>query len=236
MIPGIPVALAAELRSLTTQVMTPGSCTRLPGGALVALSGVGPERAGRAALQLLEAGATALVSWGVAAGLDPELRTGSLLLPERVIGTDGATYRVTAWWHADLCRRVPPRIAVHTGPLAEANGLLQTAREKRALFEQHGAIAADMESAALARVAGARGVPFVVVRVVADPAGRRVPGWAGSLIDGTGKLRTSRAIGATLAHPGDWPALVVLALQFRTARRLLRRVGALLLSASSPRC
>ncbi len=228
MTPGIAVALAAELRSLTTQVILPGSCARLPGGALVALSGVGPERARRTAVQLLEAGATALVSWGVAAGLDPTLGAGSLLLPEVVIGVDGATYPVTTSWHAELRRRVPARTAVHTGPLVETNGVLETAREKRALFEQHGAVAADMESAGLARGAAARGVPFVVVRVVADRARTRIPAWAPALIDGAGKLRMSRAIGAVLVHPGDWPALVILARQFRIARRMLARVAPLL--------
>ena len=232
MTPGIAVALAAELRSLTTQVITPGTCTRLPGGALVALSGVGPERARRAALQLLEAGATALVSWGVAAGLDPQLGAGSLLLPERVIGLDGSSYPVTASWRAELRGRVPPHIAARTGSLVEASDLLKSVQEKRALFERYGACAADMESAALARVAAERGLPFVVLRVVADAAASRVPGWVTALIDGTGRLRWSRAVGAVLGHPGDWLALVVLDQQFSTARRVLRRVAQLLVSAS----
>ena len=228
MTPGIAVALAAELRTLTPEVIAPGACARLPGGALVALGGVGPERARRTGLQLLEAGARALVSWGVAAGLDPGLTAGNLLLPDRVIGANGATYRVTASWRAELRGRVPPGIAVHTGPLVEASGLLGSPRDKRALFERHGAIAADMESAALAHLAGERGVRFVVVRVVADPVAGRIPRWTAALIDGAGKLRLFRAIGAVLAHPGDWPALVVLARQFRTASRVLRRVAPLL--------
>jgi len=228
--PGVAVALAAELRSLTTQAIAPGSCVRLPGGALVALSGVGPERARAAALRLLTAGATALVSWGVAAGLDPGLRAGSLLLPERVIGADGTTYRVTASWRAELSARIATRIAAHAGPLVEATRLLETPQEKRALFERHGAIAADMESAALARVARMRDVPFVVVRVVADPAARRTPAWVGALVDGAGKVRASRALREAVAHLGDWGAVVVLALQFREAREVLRRVAPLLLA------
>ncbi len=232
MIPGIAVALAAELRSLTSQAIVPGSCARLPGGALLALGGVGPERARRTALQLLEAGATALVSWGVAAGLDPKLGAGTLLMPERVIGADGTTYQVTASWRAELRGRVPPGIAVHTGSLVEASDLLRSVQQKRALYERSGASAADMESAALARVAVVRGVPFVVLRVVADPAPVRVPGWVAALIDGTGRLRLSRAIAAVLGHPADWPALVALAQQFHTARVALRRIGPLLVSAA----
>jgi adenosylhomocysteine nucleosidase len=231
--PGIAVALAAELRSLTTQVIAPGSCARLPGGGLVALGGVGPERARAAALRLLEAGATALVSWGIAAGLDPRLRAGSFLLPERVIGADDTTYRVTASWRAELSARIAPRLAPHAGPLVEVTRLLETAQEKRALFERHGAIAADMESAALARVAAARGVPCVVLRVVADPAAGRTPAWVAALVDGAGKVRASHALREAVAHPRDWRALVALALQFRTARRVLQRVAPLLLSGTT---
>ncbi|HYK82131.1 MAG TPA: hypothetical protein VEU55_03225 [Gemmatimonadales bacterium] len=230
MTPGIAVALAAELRTLTRCPVAPGECARLPGGALVALGGPGSERARAAAGRLLAGGATALVSWGVAAGLDPSLRPGSLLLPERVIGADGTSYRVTTAWHAALHTQMGLHTPPHVGPLVEVRDVLERPSEKGALFERSGAIAADMESAALACVAVERHVPFLVVRAVADPAGGRVPGWAVRLVGVTGRVRAAQALALALAHPGDWGALIALARAFWAARRTLSRVGPVLWS------
>ena len=58
---------------------------------LVEVSGGGEERARAAAHSLLERGASALVSWGVAGGLDPELEPGSVVLPDAVVHTDGSS-------------------------------------------------------------------------------------------------------------------------------------------------
>ena len=51
-----------------------------------------PAGAAAAARALIEEGATALVSFGLAGGLDPELRPGRVLIPS-IILADGETWR-----------------------------------------------------------------------------------------------------------------------------------------------
>lgn len=76
---GIVVALKAEAAALTTRSIPPESVVRLTEGGRVWLSGMGPDAAGKGALALMDAGATALMTFGVAGALDNDLRSGALL-------------------------------------------------------------------------------------------------------------------------------------------------------------
>ena len=55
----------------------------------IAVSAANPARAAQAVQAMIADGATLLVSYGFAAGLDPQLGPGSLLLPETVIAHEG---------------------------------------------------------------------------------------------------------------------------------------------------
>lgn len=75
---GIVTGLAAEAATLG------------PGPLRIALSAADPARASRAARSLVADGARLLVSYGLAAGLDPRLGPGAVLLPEAVFPHEGA--------------------------------------------------------------------------------------------------------------------------------------------------
>ena len=79
------VGLAAEARVLRRAAG--GLDPSLPGR--IACAAAAPERARAGAERLLAEGAGALVSFGIAGGLDPVLMPGDLVLPERV-GLPGA--------------------------------------------------------------------------------------------------------------------------------------------------
>ena len=82
---GIVVSLPWELKSLTRETIPIGAWKAISANILVALSGIGAERAYTAGSVLVSQGATALLSWGYAAALDDRLKAGCLLLPERII-------------------------------------------------------------------------------------------------------------------------------------------------------
>jgi hypothetical protein len=166
---------------------------------------------------LVEDGASALMSWGSAAGLIEGLPAGRLLLPQRVIDRQGQT-----WWPCP--DRVLPGLATglmaERGWLAEADRVLADPGDKRALAQSTGAVAADMESAAILRVADQAGLPCVVVRVVLDTLTDTVPGvWQGA-VDRQGRVRPVGVIRA-LAQPGAWAAGARLAWARARARRAL---------------
>ena len=118
-------------------------------------------------------------------------------------------------------------IPVLQGKIAATDRVLRNAAEKRALREQTGALAADMESGPLAATAAAAGVPHLSVRAVADPAERALPAWARSAVRGDGRI-AARDIAARLAlRPWEMPALALLTRDSLAGFAALRGVAAL---------
>jgi adenosylhomocysteine nucleosidase len=221
---GIVSAMPGELSTLTRERLPMGGCRLLREGAWVALAGIGPRRAMLAGADLLSRGTTALISWGTAAALDPALPAGALVVPRRVIGADGMVYLVDTGWHRRLIDRLAERHDVHDGALAESRELLRGPEEKRRLFRETSAEAADMESAALARLAWERGIPFCVVRAIVDPADFELPRCIPNAVGRRGQVLLARLLARAVLHPGDWRRLSQLGRHFHAAREKLTRV------------
>jgi adenosylhomocysteine nucleosidase len=96
--------------------------------------------------------------------------------------------------------------------------------EKAALFKEYGAIAVDMESAAVARAALDAKVPFAAIRAVTDPAQMKIPPTVIESIDEFGRFRPLHLLQSLVRHPGDLLLLVRLGRNFHAARRTLAGV------------
>jgi len=168
-----------------------------------------------AARRAVGEGATALVSFGLAAGLDPSLRPGDLVVPTAVLcdeGTFAADPTLMAW----LGGATPHRLL--------ADGMVaENAETKHRLWETTGAATLDLESGAVARVATLHGLPFAVLRVICDPAERDLPPAALAALDANGAIGLARVAGSVTARPGQIPALLRLAADATAARRALGR-------------
>ena len=222
---GIITALNAEARSLTKEPIGKRELVQLPGGVLVQVSGVGAKWASLGAKTLLEKGAKALLSWGSAGGLISKLSPGSLILPKTIFGADEALYHTDAAWHKRLWSRLKGCIDLHEEPLAEATAVLTHFTEKAALFQRTGAIAVDMESAAVAAVAKEAGVPFMAVRAIADSVDMTIPQCA--LSNEFGRLNVSSLLKGLAKQPFDLFTLFRLGRSFLAAQKTLARVARL---------
>ena len=218
------MAVTAEARSLVKQSIANGELIRLPDGAMLSVSGMGPSRATTASMALLEKGATALLSWGTAGGLAPELSPGSLILPKTVIASNRSLYHVDATWHNSLCNRLKGHIDFHTDPMAESTTVVCSPGEKAILFRETGAIGVDMESAAVATVAQEVGVPFLVVRVVADAMDTTIPKSTLNAFNEFGRSSFLRLIQGFVQHPTELFALLRIGRNYRAAQRTLATV------------
>lgn len=219
---GLVVALPAEARSVGAPRLRPGDCARWQHG-WVAVSGIGPHNALRAAERLLECGVDQLANWGVAGALDGSLAPGDLVVPERIRhATDDPGFTADP----AACERI---VAACSGTLTVRRGALWSSREpvttqadKRALADRSGAIAVDMEAASVAAVAARAALPFVAVKAICDPLGRELPRRImDALAGGNGgpswRMLTSIAFGG----PATWAAARGLAQDFSHARRAL---------------
>ena len=181
--------------------------------------------------RLLAEGCDALVSCGFAGGLDAALRPGDVVVAEAVADADGSLRATDAGWRQallSLLRGAGPRRCVGRcveGRLAGLDQPLLTVADKAACARKLAVCAVDMESTAVARLAAAAGVPFLVVRVILDPADRPIPRWLTGTLDGRGKPLPRRLLAGLAGHPTDLPALLRLARDERVALAALRGVA-----------
>ena len=81
-----------------------------------------------------------------------------------------------------------------------------------------------MESAAVAEVARAQGLPFLAVRAIVDTANDPLPK-AAIAAASEGSVKLSRLLGALARAPADLPALIRLMWRYRAASRSLAAVA-----------
>jgi hypothetical protein len=134
---------------------------------------------------------TLVVSAGTCGALAPDLEVGGLIVPEAVLGPNGA--------------RLP---AVPAPPLARAGTLLtladvvHTPSDKARLWIETGAVAVDTESFVILDWARTSGVPAAVIRGVSDAAGSGVPADLAAVVEPGGRVSRGHALRAMLARPG----------------------------------
>jgi adenosylhomocysteine nucleosidase len=222
---GIVVATTAEVRSLVKKIVVTDEMIHMPEGVMIQLSGMGAQRAERAANNLLKHGAAALLSWGTAAGLVPSVSPGSLVIPGVVISADQCVYPTHPTWHERLVLRLKDCVDLSQGALAESATVLKSSTEKRILFERTGAIAADIESCSVAEVAQEAQVPFMAIRAIADPADRAIPQSLLMAIDEGGKLSLLTLLNGLIRHPAELFDAICLGWDFRAAHITLSKVA-----------
>lgn len=198
---------------------------RLPAGSAVRVAGSRRGAAGMAAAALAASGADLLVSFGLAAGLDPDLVPGDLVLADRVIAPDGAAHITDRAGREIVAADLKGRIGIALGPVSGSDSPVATAAAKADRRAATGAAALDMESHEVAVAAAAAGLPFIVVRAIGDSATETVPPAALAGFGDDGTTRTGAVLLALMRRPGDLSALMHLARRTAQARRTLRAAG-----------
>jgi adenosylhomocysteine nucleosidase len=165
-------------------------------------SGAGREAAQRATEALVWGHRPRwIISAGFAGALDPRMALGDILMADTVLDARGRSFEIgvkldPASLSAD------PRL--HVGPLVTVDTILHDPREKLALGQQHAALAADMESIAVAQVAHDEKVRLLSVRVISDAVDRVLPSEVDYLLSRkTTAGRLGAAAGAIFRRPSS---------------------------------
>lgn len=229
---GVVCALAAEARLLGPATRRRELLSSLADGTLLAVSGMGAAAATHGARTLVDAGVGALVSWGMAGGLEPALAAGTIFLPREVIPLDGPGVVTASKWHERLSEALTARLAISSrlvteGRLLTSPTAIGSLSEKAALFAKTGASAVDMESLAVAETARARQIPFIAVRVIVDSAADALPRAVVAAADKEGHLQIWSLLGALAREPSDLRPLIRLGGRYRAASRSLAAVARL---------
>jgi hopanoid-associated phosphorylase len=218
---GIVVALPEELPTLTSKKIPP----EILNSVLVICSGAGAENARKAAETLVSNGATHLMSWGCAAALSPELKSGDLTLADSLVDANQVQININSAWHTHVKNSLAKSLSVHTGVLLESKTIVSLSSEKKQLHEQTQAIVLDMESVAIAKVAQEKNLPFLAIRAIADPVTMDLPKAVSVAMNDKGKVLISPLLKYLLLHPSELPALIKLGLHFSAAKKTLKQVA-----------
>ena len=162
---------------------------------VLAKCGVGKVNAARCAQILIDrSNPDFIINTGVAGGIGPNLKVGDMVLSTDLVQHD---FRMNALGCVDGCQTLEgpkdkPTLfhgdeglltrfekvaqetageaAIHRGRIASGDTFVADKASKEKIYKTFGALACEMEGAAIAQVAQAAGVPFLVIRAISDLA------------------------------------------------------------------
>jgi adenosylhomocysteine nucleosidase len=172
-------------RGLWTRSTRDIEATAVAGGIGAAAAECASERA------LASGNFDAIVSYGWAGALTCAVKPPSACVISEIV--DAASGERFATQHADGYRLIT---------------LDHVARgdERRGLAGKFQSVLVDMEAAAVARIAAARGVPFYCFKGISDGYTDQLPDFS-RFIDHKGELRMAAFLAHAAVHPKYWPSL-----------------------------
>jgi hopanoid-associated phosphorylase len=187
-------------------------------------SGGDPVRL-EAVLDRLAGTASGIISIGIAGALAAGLPVGQWVVADAVL-VDGESLSTDPAWTNRLAARLPEAAR---GVLLGVNAMVAEATQKASLHSTTGAVAVDMESHIVARVARRHRLPFAAARVISDAAHHDLPPAVLVGMKSDGGMDLPAVLRSLLANPGQLPALIRTGLEaergFRALLRGHRRLG-----------
>jgi hopanoid-associated phosphorylase len=170
-----------------------------------------------------------VISFGVAGGLDPSLKSGDIVVATEVLAGDARWLAALPLNEGQIAGVALKRRRVVRGGLAGVEQVIAARAGKAALWSETGASAVDMESHIAAAYAAEAGLPFAALRVISDPASRALPAIAMSAIKPNGDIDLRKVLRGVARNPMSLSALVSTGIDFNRALRSLRGCRSFLL-------
>jgi hopanoid-associated phosphorylase len=186
---------------------------------LSAVVGAGDHRRTVAVVEEQASRAECLVSFGIAGALAPHLKPGDIVLSTEVVDDDKRW--LTSKRLRPIISELAREIGATEGPVLGAQIAVATAADKDRAWRETKAIAVDLESVVVARAAAALGIPFVVLRAIADPASRELPPAALVPLEHDGTPALGQVLASVMRRPQQLPTLLAVAREARQALQAL---------------
>jgi adenosylhomocysteine nucleosidase len=174
-----------------------------------------------------------VISFGVAGGLDPTLKSGDVVVATEVLAGDARWFAGLSLNDELLASLALGRRRVVRGGLAGVEKVIAARSIKAALHLETGAAAVDMESHIAAAYADEAGLPFAALRVISDPASRALPQLVMAAIKPNGDIDLRKVLRGVARNPSTLRALVSTGIDFNRALRSLRGCRGFLLGGES---
>lgn len=184
----------------------------------IGVSGANAARAEEIAQGFLDEGAKAIISAGLCGGLDPALKSGDVILGERVVSAQGDIVIADKRLSAAAGKFSPRHVAIFG-----SDEIVDSVEKKQALFRRYAAETVDMESHGAARAAAKANIPFIAIRVVADAHDRALPKAALRAVTPTGGVDVLNVLADCVKAPQQFEQIFALGRDSGEATNALRR-------------
>jgi len=191
---------------------------------LVGCSAARPEKARELAQRLVAQGVERLISFGLAGASSPDLAAGDLVLGASVMAADGAWEADSAWND----RLIQTSLRAVCAPVWGSRRIVVTLEEKEAIFRRSGCMVVDMESHIVAAAATQAGIPFNIVRAIADTSDMVLPPAALVPLFDDGSVNFKAVISSLINQPSQLIPLMGLAHNTALATGALKRAVAVI--------
>lgn len=132
---------------------------------LLNICGIGAANASACTKKLITEGAKQLLNIGFCAGLAPNMPAGTLLLPQKILNEHQESITITNY-------ELPKAIK---GTIISCDNIISDAKTKQEYYNKYHALAADMESFTIAKLAEAANIKFFCLKVILDPMDYSLP-------------------------------------------------------------
>jgi adenosylhomocysteine nucleosidase len=179
-----------------------------PGVGRIVCSGSDPNRLRSELSHIDHTGLRAVLSFGIAGGLDPTLRPGDVVIASAVIAESGV-WKVPAKILSTITSQVRSQgVKATNGFVVGVEEPIMAPSTKAALRRETEAVAVDMESHIGAAYAASRGLPFAAIRVISDPAERALPPLATKALKPDGSINIPAVMAGVARAPSQIVKLI----------------------------
>jgi len=196
-------------------------------GVTTICSGADPARLRKSLAEIDPGKFRAVISFGLAGGLDPALRPGDLLIADEIVSG-------TKTWQANSILASAFRSALRANKkisrcrFAGADAAVMDPQSKAALRSETNASAVDMETHVVAAFAEGAELPWGALRAICDPASRALPPLATAGLKPDGGIDFAATFKSLARDPLQIPALIRTGIDTAIAVSALRRARGLL--------
>ena len=163
-----------------------------------------------------------IISFGVAGGLNPSLKSGDIVIATEVVAAGQRWPAVSSLTASLIASTEEQRYSIVPGILAGVEEIVLGQVGKAALRVTTGADAVDMESHIAAKYAAENDLPFAGVRVISDPAHRALPELTAKALKPNGNVDIWKIMRGIAKNPKAIPELISTGRDFSRALRSLR--------------